>query len=1382
MSFNTQEISENDNSRNNLNILTQAQEKQTLTVNESEQSEDYESLKLRMKRKVADFFNLHKTLTYEKFNEFMDYIDLSQIFSTDDLEVIWKTFTIISDGRETIELEEAVKGVNELLSYFYSDNTDDLKTEEESNVALNQIEYSPVKENKNTSDEKYVLRTNYEIIIENAAEKINDNKANLLNNKSQLMNNTNNDNNNTKNFSSNKNLNLNFDKLEINNQANLINRSRQNSVNLSSAQINNLLNTQSANNSAIKPINPRHRRNITKIFKEIDIETLKQLRRVFSLLDIRNKEVLYIRELSDILKYKFINLSFQQLFDFLINLSYDDTDSNKLKSFESIHKQGKININFELYSRAISAIEQKILNENFEEFQETLNESYEVKETFGEVYENINQLDSESKDYISVLADIFISLRQKYETESSEIYGSIASLTVLCKNNNNNNSKINDNEIKKTFKSFYDGLENTKNQIADFFRNFKDKYNDIEVFLKDLNKNNLQCCNKISLLKLISEKYERTIKSLEDDYRNLFEKYNTTQPLEVNDDIGQLMDENAYLKDELENKFHAIESLTAEIRERDESIFNGKIELGKIHKANKEIEKESNNYKRSYEEVQKDYERLRNEIYEKILKEEEEASTGKSSLSSKKTNNSNNKSSLNDFENQKSNFVRNSVFLKEQFLKQESENANKIFEMSYEKLVLYCLDVEKANGKFNSLLAEKEVKIKSLEQEIENLNYLNQENSKKIYLLTSENARLNSRLNDILRENEFNKGFRPSIALNNRISMMSSNRGISITPNQNSNNNLFENNNRKNSNFFAFNKDKINNILQNKNENSDSNNYNKTTLVPIDNNDNNNKNIVNRKLNFETSMEKNEFSSYINKNQNTFEGNLQGKASIFEIYKEGNKNNNEIRLSTLEMDDEEMQSNKLPVQFIQKEEEINEDEVNELNNQLIAQQREFIKSASNFQIKYHSAFDTKISQNNIQSQQNRNSNLDYNPFNIDANAGFSIGAGKKSLEQENNCATTNNHNSIYNENKIDEHFIDREVETYSNYKSSNNNNLAAISNSKNNITEESSYFYNNTRRPTYISNNQGQINEISRISSFNFDKDLPNQDEWETNDIINNGDEADSTVDPERKFMFDFSGKTKKGELLHVNQIVDDIEEFEVNENPEGKVSSMITDIAEGNDIIKLEFENNSNPFGYESGKGINRNNQLLVTSNSLSKDNINSISKTVDYSLNSIKSDDRASKKYSLVDNNNSKNKKIEYSKINPKKEISEKIPEEEDHDEDELEKKDQVQPIEKFSINGLNNNTVKPTHNRNATMDLDKEFTKPSEYMCYDFLTLRRNVAIINMLDKYNEGVSSYEMFSENVHYFDDQKKKTKRYLFITCNYYFKNINNYFISMILS
>lgn len=105
-----------------------------------------------------------------------------------------------------------------------------------------------------------------------------------------------------------------------------------------------------------------------------------------------------------------------------------------------------------------------------------------------------------------------------------------------------------------------------------------------------------------------------------------------------------------------------------------------------------------------------------------------------------------------------------------------------------------------------------------------------------------------------------------------------------------------------------------------------------------------------------------------------------------------------------------------------------------------------------------------------------------------------------------------------------------------------------------------------------------------------------------------------------------------------------------------------------------------------------------------------------------------------------------------------------EEDIEEEENEKKDKLNSTDKAPIGRTSDKIKQLGHTRSDTLDLDKEFNKPSEYVCYDFLSLRKNVAIINMLDKYLESVSSYEMFSENVHYFDDQKKKSKRILFVT------------------
>jgi hypothetical protein len=84
-----------------------------------------------------------------------------------------------------------------------------------------------------------------------------------------------------------------------------------------------------------------------------------------------------------------------------------------------------------------------------------------------------------------------------------------------------------------------------------------------------------------------------------------------------------------------------------------------------------------------------------------------------------------------------------------------------------------------------------------------------------------------------------------------------------------------------------------------------------------------------------------------------------------------------------------------------------------------------------------------------------------------------------------------------------------------------------------------------------------------------------------------------------------------------------------------------------------------------------------------------------------------------------------------------------------------------EKVSLGGAKG------HNRmNTYEDLGQVMTKDSEYMCYDFLTLRKNMAIIKILEENWEDVSSYEMFSDNIYLIDDSNRKSKKYLFITSN----------------
>lgn len=742
-------------------------------------TEYYESLKLRMSRKITDYFTINKNLIYENFYDFMDYLEFTQIFSKDELEVIWKTFTIIAEDREALELQDAIKGVNELLGYYYSDS--DNKNNDQ-DIHEN---------NKNNDQDKYRTDDNYQLKYFDPELKCNIiNNDDLINYNTYNGNGDDNDKNNSPYLVENKKC----DSISKNNTMDLINKDLNTSNNfIISDEINT--NTRDGNsldnktyhsgaNSINNPKKPIHERKITKIFKEIDVETLKQLRKVFSLLDIRNKQYLHIGELQDILKYKFINLTYDRILEFLQYLSYDldaatgnvllNKNLNYSNSAFDIQRNGKISINFELYSRAVSAIEQKIFIENIEEFHETLNQSHEVKENFEELLDDLDSLEGESRDYICVIAEIFITLRQKYEADSIEIDNYISLLTNnlhknlegICEKNNFHDNTVsidNSNNIDETnlfylkvFNDLFSSFDDLKSHLIEYFKSLKNKYEDLEIFLKDLNTNSNHINSKVGLLRLISEKYEENTKSLEEDYKTLYERYNSTLPVEINDELELLMEENAYLKDELESKVNIIEASKKDQREKDDKIINMDFEISKMQRNYSDLQAELYQYKRSHEDLQKDYSKLRNEIYEKILAEEE-----------------NSKNSKSPDDSIGSSSICESFFLKQKFLKEESESANKILRMSYEKLVLYCLDVEKRSGKLTSLFAKQENKIKALQQEIEDLKNQIHQFNKQIYLLNNENVRLNTKLNDMLKENEFNKAFRPSIALNNRLSRMS---------------------------------------------------------------------------------------------------------------------------------------------------------------------------------------------------------------------------------------------------------------------------------------------------------------------------------------------------------------------------------------------------------------------------------------------------------------------------------------------------------------------------------------------------------------------------------------------------------------------------------
>lgn len=461
------------------------------------------------------------------------------------------------------------------------------------------------------------------------------------------------------------------------------------------------------------------------MFKELELSKLQQLRKVFSLLDLRNKEYVFLSEVQNIIKkYKFIKLSTDQLIEFLSIISDD---------LESFKKEGKMSINFELYSRAISAIEQQLLKQNSDYFTEKNNDSYEIVENAEQMIEDLENIESESIDYIMVLAD---------KTKSLE-YLVTDNIIDSAKKLSQDDTYL---DVSKDIL-----LENI-NQGSDIV---KEKISDVEYFLKELNTNSLKKQNKINYLKKVVENSQTTYKHLEQEYRNFYERNYMTQPLEINEETEKLLDENNYLEGK-------IRELTQENKEREKEKFNYEQDIAdlkfKIEEINRNVKNEKNAHdtsKLKYAELQKSYDKLMDEIYEKIKIEEAREGVN-----------------LNEVEKQKNNenLITSASTLNK--IKQISSNSN-ILSMDYEKLVLYTLKLEKTIQSNEESFNNYESKIKALENEIKDLNDRKNKDNDQVRILKSENAHLNKKVNELTKDIELNLVYRPSNALHNRLSRMS---------------------------------------------------------------------------------------------------------------------------------------------------------------------------------------------------------------------------------------------------------------------------------------------------------------------------------------------------------------------------------------------------------------------------------------------------------------------------------------------------------------------------------------------------------------------------------------------------------------------------------
>jgi hypothetical protein len=687
--------------------------------------------------KVKNYFDLNKKLNINKLNDFLDSINLADVFSSqEEKDLIWSIFTKDSPDLKEIDYETCYKGVIELFEFYGI--TQDEKTNqvaESEQIFQNKLEpsnqmFSPKVPNIQSPSNKLI--SNLRDSLQNKDRRLDEllTRISLRKNEAEKI--------------------PHFNTPFTNDDA----EGNKNAPSKFPAIQNQNL-----------KLEPHHTRSITKMFTAIDIEKLQQLRKVFSLLDLRNKDSVLISDLQEVIrKYKFIKLTQDELINFLTLIS-DDLNISQEKNY-------KLGINFELYSRAIAVIEQQLLQVNSDTFTEK-NDSYEIKENYSDIIDELNNVELESVDYIMVLADILKSLHIRIKESILDNYEKI-----LKQNFNGNETK-----------------ESLKEMIKESWNYIRAKVKDMEIFLKEMNVASSKKQNKLVYLKIAVSRIDNDLKLAEEDYRYLFQKLNENSRNEINEDMERLYDENRILFEQKVFKENQVETLERKLGEKEEQIFILQSKVDKLIYTDKSEESKFNLLKKDYDNLKQNYDTLLNEIYEKIKKEEENEieqkknniQTSSSKIENIKQNNANKNQNNNQklYPKNNSNSQSDSDFDNipgKKFDKNVNSDRKRLAEMEPEKLIFYTLDLEFSNRRKEEVDKIKDKRITDLEYEVDQLRKVNMENTKTIYQLRLENDRLQKKINDMNRDIEINSIFRPSNVLASRLSRMSIDRKSDLTP------------------------------------------------------------------------------------------------------------------------------------------------------------------------------------------------------------------------------------------------------------------------------------------------------------------------------------------------------------------------------------------------------------------------------------------------------------------------------------------------------------------------------------------------------------------------------------------------------------------------
>ena len=481
----------------------------------------------------------------------------------------------------------------------------------------------------------------------------------------------------------------------------------------------------------------------------LDNETLIKFKKIFLLLNINenNKNIIPVERIEQLIsKHKFITLDKLEIVKYLHFLSCDDKPIEEITS---------ININNTIYMEIDSLLQEKIGDEELDNFEEDGSDEVEQNDPL-DILEEIQHKIEATKENSSKMKEMknqLIKINKKF-TEA---------VTKIIQDYNEENQQENINTIEEM------GIDT------------KENINRFDEYLNNLSKDQKINIQKLHSLRNGIVHIQNEMKTLREDYRDICQKYNNNQELELDDEMERLLDENVALNQEINTKKEEIEVLINERAEKSKEINELYIQLDEAKKSENDLKKQVTELKLAAIKSKEEYDNLMDNVLNKMEKKENEElmernrikemiekqlenEENKKDGEDKNQNDKLNIKALNDIDNM-------NISLTDKLIKKKKI----LSQLSSEQLMEYTLKLERLNISLKSEKNKKDKKIKELEEKLNQSNKTLSSNKKEIGSLNIELKKLQNIISSLKTEVKQNEVFRPSVAMNSqmRISRMS---------------------------------------------------------------------------------------------------------------------------------------------------------------------------------------------------------------------------------------------------------------------------------------------------------------------------------------------------------------------------------------------------------------------------------------------------------------------------------------------------------------------------------------------------------------------------------------------------------------------------------